>query len=152
MRVVVQRVSEASILIDGVQGGSIQEGMVVLLGVEENDTSEALPWLVNKCLDLRIFEDAEGKMNQSLRDIEGSMLIVSQFTLFGNVKKGNRPSFNRSASPDIAIPIYESFVEQCKLSIGSEYVRTGSFGADMKVMLCNDGPVTIIIDSNQRKF
>lgn len=149
---VVQRVSKAGILIDGVDGGAIGKGIVVLFGVEANDTNERLSWLANKCLDLRIFEDEEGKMNQSLRDIDGSMLIVSQFTLFGNVKKGNRPSFNRSALPETAIPIYEAFVDQCRTMLGEDRVITGSFGAGMEVSLCNDGPVTIIIDSNQRNF
>jgi D-aminoacyl-tRNA deacylase len=152
MRVVVQRVSKAGILFDGVDGGSIGEGIVVLFGVESDDTPKDVPWLANKCLDLRIFEDEEGKMNQSLRETGGSMLIVSQFTLFGNVKKGNRPSFNRSALPEIAIPIYDAFVDQCRTILGEDRVITGSFGAMMEVSLCNDGPVTIIIDSNQKKF
>ena len=152
MRVVVQRVSHAGIMIDGVEGGAIHQGIVVLFGVEVDDTDEHVPWLANKCMDLRIFEDDEGKMNRSLREIGGGMLIVSQFTLFGNVKKGNRPSFNRSALPETAISIYEAFVDFCKTELGKDRVITGSFGADMKVSLCNDGPVTIFIDSNQRKF
>ena len=152
MRVVVQRVSQAGIVIDGVEGGSIERGIVVLFGVEADDTDEHIPWLANKCMDLRIFEDDEGKMNRSLREIGGGMLIVSQFTLFGNVKKGNRPSFNRSALPETAISIYESFVSFCRRELGENKVITGAFGADMQVSLCNNGPVTIFIDSNQRKF
>ena len=152
MRVVVQRVSHAGIVIDGVEGGTIAQGIVVLFGVETDDTDEHISWLANKCMDLRIFEDDEGKMNRSLRETGGGMLIVSQFTLFGNVKKGNRPSFNRSALPETAIPIYEAFVNFCQTVLGEDRVITGSFGADMKVSLCNDGPVTIFIDSNQRKL
>jgi D-tyrosyl-tRNA(Tyr) deacylase len=152
MRVVIQRVSKAHILINQDREHSISEGMVVLLAVKNGDSETDLDWLVNKCLGLRIFEDDEGKMNQSLLDITGQMLIVSQFTLYGSVKKGFRPSFNRSASPEIAIPIYESFVKKCRTLIGEENVKTGEFGADMKVSLTNDGPVTIIIDTDNKEL
>ncbi len=152
MRAVIQRVSQASITIDGLAGGSMQQGMVILLGVEREDEASDINWLLNKCLELRIFEDDEGKMNQSLLSIGGEVLIVSQFTLFGNVKKGNRPSFNRSAHPDQAVPLYESFVQQTKAAIGADKVITGKFGAHMDVSLTNDGPVTILLDSKNKSL
>ena len=152
MRVVIQRVSQASIVIDGDQGGSMDDGLVILFGVEKEDSTDHLEWLANKCLELRVFEDEDGKMNQSVKHIHGKVMIVSQFTLFGNMKKGNRPSFNRSALPETAIPLYEDFIRIFKKELGEDRVVTGSFGADMKISLTNDGPVTIIIDSNDRKF
>lgn len=152
MRVVIQRAANASIDIDGQLSGKMGRGLVVLFGVEKGDVLEDLDWIVNKCMEIRVFEDSEGKMNRSLLDIEGELLIVSQFTLYGNMKKGNRPSFNRSAPPDVAIPIYESFVRKCRERLGKIKVITGKFGAHMDVSLTNDGPVTILIDTNQKDF
>jgi len=150
MRAVIQRVTRASITIDGTEGGSIQQGIVLLLGVDREDEEVDLEWILKKTLELRIFEDDEGKMNHSLLSIGGEMLIVSQFTLFGNVKKGNRPSFNHSAPPDLAIPLYEQFVRQTKSAIGEDKVVTGKFAAYMEVSLVNDGPVTILLDSKNK--
>ncbi|GAA0874126.1 D-aminoacyl-tRNA deacylase [Wandonia haliotis] len=150
MRVVVQRVSEASVKIDGVIKGAIHQGMMVLLGIEHDDSEEDIDWLVAKLSGLRIFSDAEGKMNVSIREIKGSFLVVSQFTLHASTRKGNRPSYVRAARPELAIPMYELFIERLKKSSGLE-VQTGEFGADMKVALINDGPVTILIDSKTRE-
>lgn len=152
MRALIQRVSQACIVIDGNPGGSMNAGMVVLLGIERGDTANDLDWLLNKCLDLRIYEDSEGKMNRSLRDSGGQVMVVSQFTLYGNVKKGNRPSFNRSAAPAEAIPLYNAFVEAMRQSRGSANVITGAFGANMQVTLTNDGPVTLLLDSRNKEL
>lgn len=146
MRVVIQRVLNASVEVEGTICGKIGQGLLILLGVEQNDTEKEITWLVNKILGLRIFSDAEGKMNHSICDIGGELLVVSQFTLFASTKKGNRPGFTRSAAPTLAIPLYEKFVEKLSES-SSKKVETGIFGADMKVSLTNDGPVTIIIDT-----
>ena len=146
MRLVVQRVTEANVKVDGKIVGEIKKGFLVLLGIKTSDTKEDADYLVRKLINLRIFSDENDKMNLALKDIGGELLIISQFTLYGDCKKsGNRPSFTDSAKPDIAIPLYEYFVEECKKQI--PVVQTGIFGADMKVSLINDGPVTIIIDS-----
>lgn len=146
MRAVIQRVSNASVTIDGKIKSEIKSGLLVLLGIEERDTDYDVDWLVKKIIQLRIFSDNEGKMNLSVQDINGDILVVSQFTLFASTKKGNRPSFLRSAKPDIAIPLYQQFLSVMKDNFGKE-IYSGEFGADMKVELINDGPVTIIMDS-----
>lgn len=146
MRVVIQRVSQASLTADGEDRGSMGTGLVVLLGIEEADTQEDAEWLANKIVNMRIFSDAEGKMNLSLLDVQGSLMLVSQFTLHASTKKGNRPSFIKAARPEQAIPLYEHFIQTCSTSI-----LTGVFGADMQISLVNDGPVTITIDSRNRE-
>lgn len=150
MRFVIQRVSEASVSIDGSIYSQIQKGFLVLVGVEEADTKEDADWLCQKLIGMRIFADADDKMNLSLQDINGDVLLVSQFTLFASTKKGNRPSFIKSAKPDIAIPLYEYCIQQLTQLLGKP-IKTGKFGADMKVSLVNDGPVTILIDSKNRE-
>lgn len=145
MRAVVQRVSRASVVIDGATVGAISTGLVVLLGVTHDDTPERARWLAEKIAGLRIFNDADGKMNRDLVEVGGAMLIVSQFTLYGDCRKGKRPSFIDAAAPDIAIPLYEDFINGVK-ALGIP-VATGRFGADMKVELVNDGPVTLIVES-----
>jgi D-aminoacyl-tRNA deacylase len=149
MRVVIQRVSEASVTINASIYGQIKQGFVLLLGIEEADTTEDADWLVQKITQMRIFSDEEGKMNLSLKDSNGALLIISQFTLHASTKKGNRPSFIKAARPEQAIPLYEYFIESCKKEILD--VQTGIFGADMKVSLVNDGPVTIVMDSKNRE-
>ena len=150
MRVVIQRVKEASVTIDGHIKSAITEGVLIFVGVEEADTVEDLKWLAAKIVNLRIFGDENGLMNRSVRDIQGQMLVVSQFTLHASTKKGNRPSFLRAAKPDFAVPMYESFVERLR-NVSNLTVLTGEFGADMKVALLNDGPVTIVMDSKNRE-
>lgn len=150
MRAVIQRVSEASVTIEGVVHGAIEQGYMILLGIEEADTQEDIEWLTRKITNLRIFEDDEGKMNQSLLDVNGDCLVISQFTLHASTKKGNRPSFMKAAKPDVAIPLYESFVAALSNLKGSP-CKTGIFGADMKVALVNDGPVTITIDTKNKE-
>lgn len=145
MRVVVQRVKHASVTINGTVNGKINNGFLVLLGVQSTDSEQDVDYLVKKVTNLRIFSDENDKMNLSLKDVNGELLIVSQFTLYANCKEGNRPSFVEAAKPDIAIPLYEYFVSECKKII--PVVETGIFGADMKVDLLNNGPVTIIMDS-----
>ncbi|MFR8116826.1 MAG: D-aminoacyl-tRNA deacylase [Clostridia bacterium] len=145
MRVVVQRVKHASVTINGTVNGKINNGFLVLLGVQSTDSEQDVDYLVKKVTNLRIFSDENDKMNLSLKDVNGELLIVSQFTLYANCKEGNRPSFVEAAKPDIAVPLYEYFVSECKKII--PVVETGIFGADMKVDLLNDGPVTIIMDS-----
>ncbi len=150
MRIVIQRVSEASVKIENKIVGSIEKGMLILLGIEHDDSEEDVQWLVGKLINLRIFSDEEGKMNLSIQDVKGAFLVVSQFTLHASTKKGNRPSYVKAARPELAIPLYQLFIE--KLAIDSVLrVETGEFGADMKVALINDGPVTIIIDSKTRE-
>ena len=149
MRIVLQRVSRASVTVDDKIVGSISTGFLVLLGIESEDTIEDIDWLVNKCMNMRIFSDEAGKMNNSIIDSGGSFLVVSQFTLHASTKKGNRPSFIKAARPDHAIPMYEQFCETLYTKSGLK-VEKGIFGADMKVDLINDGPVTIIIDSKNR--
>ena len=150
MRVVIQRVSEASVTIEGKVTGEIAQGLVVLVGIEAQDNQEDLLWMASKIVNQRIFSDAEGKMNQSLLDIKGDVLLISQFTLHASTKKGNRPSFIKAARPDIAIPLYEKFISLLSLELGRP-IQTGIFGADMKVSLINDGPLTIIMDSKSRE-
>ena len=150
MRAVLQRVKHASVTIENQIYSRIDSGILILLGIMEEDTHEDIEWLVKKIINLRIFGDAEGKMNYSVIDNSASLMIVSQFTLYGSTKKGNRPSFIKAASPDLAIPLYDKFIEHCKETSGLN-VQTGSFGADMKLDLLNDGPVTIIIDTKLRE-
>lgn len=146
MRVVIQRVSKSSVEISGKIHSSIQKGLVVLVGIVESDTKEDIEWLTRKILNLRIFSDEKGIMNNSLLDNDGELLVISQFTLQASTKKGNRPSYIAAAKPEIAIPIYEQFVSSLQQSM-QKNVKTGVFGADMKISLINDGPVTIVIDS-----
>ncbi len=150
MRVVIQRVSEANVKVDGVVVGAIQEGLLILLGIHNDDTTEDIQWISNKLVQMRIFDDAEGVMNLSVKDIDGSILLISQFTLYAATKKGNRPSYIAAAKPEIAIPIYEQMILQLTQDLGKP-IETGKFGADMKVSLLNNGPVTIIIDSKNRE-
>lgn len=150
MRLVIQRVSEASVTIDGSIRGAIARGFMILVGIEQADTTEDVDWLVQKVVNMRIFPDEEGKMNCSLTDVGGGLLIISQFTLHASTKKGNRPGFIQAARPELAIPLYERFIESCR-NAGVQQVETGIFGADMKVALVNDGPVTIVIDSKNRE-
>lgn len=145
MRTVVQRVSSASVTVDGNVIGKINKGFLVLLGIKSTDTKQDVDYMVKKVINLRIFRDENDKMNLSLKDVNGELLIVSQFTLYGDASGGNRPSFIEAAKPDIAIPLYEYFISECKKQIS--VVQTGEFGADMKVELLNDGPVTIIMES-----
>lgn len=149
MKAVIQRVSKASVTIEGKKVASIANGVLVLLGIIEEDTQEDIKWLSSKIANLRIFGDENDVMNKSVIDIEGDAIVVSQFTLHANTKKGNRPSYIKAAKPDIAIPLYEAFVSQLQLDLGKK-VQTGEFGADMKVELLNDGPVTIIIDTKSK--
>ncbi len=146
MRVVIQRVSSASVTIEGKTKAIINKGLLILLGIKEGDTIENIRWLCKKIANLRIFSDEEGKMNKSVIDIKGEMIVVSQFTLYGDAKKGNRPSYIRAAKPDIAIPLYKRFLSELRYMSGLK-VESGEFGAYMEVSLVNDGPVTIIIDS-----
>jgi D-aminoacyl-tRNA deacylase len=150
MRVVIQRVNEASVTINGSVKASITKGLLLLLGIEQSDTNEDVVWLSGKIAKLRIFNDSQGVMNLSVQEINGEILVVSQFTLHAKTKKGNRPSYIQAASPEIAIPLYNSFVRQIEQEIGKT-VSTGEFGAMMIVSLVNDGPVTIIIDSKNRE-
>ncbi len=149
MKVVIQRVSEASVAINGEQVASISHGLLILLGIVNEDTQEDIKWLINKIANLRVFGDENNIMNRSLLDVKGDAIVVSQFTLHASTKKGNRPSYIKAAKPDVAIPLYESFIKQLEASLGKN-VQTGEFGADMKVALINDGPVTIIIDSKNK--
>ena len=150
MRVVIQRVSQASVTIDGVEKSRIGWGLLILLGIEQDDNQEDINWLCKKITALRIFPDDADLMNRSIQDIDGEMLVVSQFTLHAGTRKGNRPSFIRAARPETAIPMYESFIETLRRE-SSRPVCTGEFGADMKVALLNDGPVTILIDSKNKE-
>jgi D-aminoacyl-tRNA deacylase len=150
MKIVLQRVSKASVTIENKKVAEIQNGLLVLLGIINEDTQEDINWLSNKITNLRIFNDDEGVMNKSIKDIDGDIITVSQFTLHASTKKGNRPSYIKAAKPDVAIPLYEKFVQQVEVDLGKK-IQTGQFGADMKVELLNDGPVTIIIDSKDKK-
>ncbi|MDC6349988.1 D-aminoacyl-tRNA deacylase [Zeaxanthinibacter sp. PT1] len=150
MRAVVQRVSHAGVTIEGEQVSAIGKGLLILLGVEDQDNAEDISWLSRKIANLRIFNDEEGVMNNSLLDEGGDAIVVSQFTLHASTKKGNRPSYIKAAKPDKAVPMYEQFVRQLEVDLGKK-VGTGSFGADMKVELLNDGPVTIIIDTKNKE-
>lgn len=151
MRAVIQRTSKASVTVEGKITAAIGWGLLILLGVENADTQEDIQWLSNKIANLRIFDDAHGVMNRSIKDIEGEAIVVSQFTLHASTKKGNRPSYIRASKPDMAVPMYEAFVKQLESDIGKA-VGTGVFGADMKVKLINDGPVTIIIDTKMKEL
>ena len=150
MRAVVTRVKSASVEIDGKIAGKTDGGFLVLLGVKTGDTETECEKLISKICQLRVFEDEEGKMNRSLADVGGSLLVISQFTLFASTKKGNRPSYIRAAKPDISIPLYEQFCEELGIALGKP-VGTGKFGADMKVELLNDGPVTICMDTKNKE-
>lgn len=149
MKVVIQRVSEASVTIDGIKTADIQKGLLVLAGIEDSDNLSDIQWLVQKIINLRIFGDANGVMNYSVKDVNGDIVVVSQFTLHASTKKGNRPSYIQAAKPEIAIPLYETFVASLEAEFGKK-IQTGIFGADMKVALVNDGPVTILIDSKNK--
>ena len=149
MKIVIQRVTKSSVTINKKKVASIKQGLLILLGIINEDTQEDIDWLSNKIVNLRIFDDENGVMNKSLLDIDGEAIVVSQFTLHANTKKGNRPSYIKAAKPDVAIPLYQTFISQLELELGKQ-VQTGEFGADMKVKLLNDGPVTIIIDSKNR--
>lgn len=150
MRVVIQRVSEASVTIDFLIAGSIAKGLLVLVGIEDADEDEDIQWLSNKIVSLRIFDDGNGIPNISVKDIDGDILVVSQFTLQASTKKGNRPSYIKASKAEVAIPLYEKFVIQLSKDLGKK-IYTGVFGADMKVALVNDGPVTIIINSKNKE-
>ena len=150
MKVVIQRVAESSVTIDGKQKSSIKTGLLVLVGIEDADGEEDISWLSNKIVNLRIFDDENQVPNLSVKDIDGEILLVSQFTLQASTKKGNRPSYVRASKPDFAIPMYEKMILQLEKDLGKE-ISTGEFGADMKVALVNDGPVTIVIDSKNRE-
>ncbi|EOZ97047.1 D-tyrosyl-tRNA(Tyr) deacylase [Indibacter alkaliphilus LW1] len=149
MIAVIQRVSESAVKVEGKIIGEIGSGLMVLLGIEELDTQEDTGWLSKKIVNLRIFPDENGIMNKSLLDVEGDILLISQFTLHASTKKGNRPSYIKAAKPDFAIPMYEKFITALESDLGKQ-VQTGEFGADMKVSLVNDGPVTIVIDSKNK--
>jgi len=150
MIAVIQRVSEASVTISGQVKAAIQQGCLVLLGIEDADTTEDIDWLARKIVQLRIFHDDQGVMNRSLIDINGQLLLISQFTLHASTKKGNRPSYIKAAKPEVAIPLYQQFIADIEQKLGKA-IGTGTFGADMQVALVNDGPVTIIIDTKDKK-
>jgi D-tyrosyl-tRNA(Tyr) deacylase len=150
MRIVIQRVSEASVSVDEKLTGSIGTGLLVLLGIEDTDTDEDISWLSNKITNLRIFNDKNGVMNLGIKEVNGDILLVSQFTLHANTKKGNRPSYIKASKPDFAIPMYEKMIQQLEKGLGKK-IQTGIFGADMQVKLLNDGPVTIWIDSKNKE-
>ncbi|MFV8322304.1 D-aminoacyl-tRNA deacylase [Flavobacterium sp. LB3P21] len=149
MKIVLQRVSSASVTIDNKIVADIQKGLLVLVGIEDADTQEDIDWLVNKITNIRIFGDENDVMNLSVKDVDGDIIVVSQFTLHAFTKKGNRPSYIKASKPEVAIPLYENFVKKIEIELGKK-VQTGIFGADMKVLLLNDGPVTIVIDSKNR--
>ena len=150
MRIVIQRVSHASVTIEGNVKSAIQKGYLILLGICEEDTSEDIDWLVRKVIGLRVFDDENGVMNRSIMDVDGEILVISQFTLFASYKKGNRPSWLRAAKHEISIPLYNEFCEKLSVALGKQ-VGTGEFGADMKVELLNDGPVTICMDTKNKE-
>ncbi|HAQ19329.1 MAG TPA: D-tyrosyl-tRNA(Tyr) deacylase [Prolixibacteraceae bacterium] len=152
MRFVIQRVSSASVKVEEFVVAEIETGLLILIGIEETDTTEDINWLVKKTCQLRIFNDSEGVMNLDVQEIGGKMIVVSQFTLHASTKKGNRPSYIRAARPETAIPLYEQLVDEFKKVLGQKKVGTGIFGAHMEVSLVNDGPVTIILDSKARDF
>ncbi|WP_026728424.1 D-aminoacyl-tRNA deacylase [Flavobacterium denitrificans] len=150
MRIVIQRVSEASVAVDGQKTADIKKGLLILVGIEDADTQEDIDWLSGKIVKMRIFGDENDVMNCSVQDIDGDIIAVSQFTLHASTKKGNRPSYIKAAKPDFAIPMYENFVKTLEKEFGKK-IQTGIFGADMKVSLLNDGPVTIVMDSKNRE-
>jgi D-tyrosyl-tRNA(Tyr) deacylase len=150
MRAVIQRVTRASVSIEGKIRGQIDQGLLVLMGIEDADGGEDIEWLSNKIVNLRIFNDENEVMNTSVKDVKGNILLISQFTLHGSTKKGNRPSYIRASKPEVAIPIYEKMIQQLSNDLGKQ-IQTGIFGADMKVELLNDGPVTIVIDTKNKE-
>ncbi|MCL4117783.1 UNVERIFIED_CONTAM: hypothetical protein GTU68_045116 [Idotea baltica] len=150
MKIVIQRVSEASVSINKIENAKIGKGFLILLGIEDTDNEQDIEWLTNKICQLRIFNDLDGKMNLSIKDVDGDVIVVSQFTLHASTKKGNRPSYIKAAKPDIAIPLYEIFITELSKKLGKT-IGSGVFGADMKVHLINNGPVTIIIDSKKKE-
>jgi len=150
MKIVLQRVSSASVTIENKVVADIQKGLLILVGIEDTDGQEDIDWLVGKITKIRVFDDENHVMNLSVQDIDGDIIVVSQFTLHANTKKGNRPSYIKAAKPDVSIPLYENFVKKLDIELGKK-IQTGVFGADMKVSLLNDGPVTIIIDSKNRE-
>ena len=150
MRAVLQRVTQASCTVDGEVTGAIHTGFLVLLGIEDADALEDLDWLAQKIIGMRVFGDENGMMNKALANVGGDILLISQFTLFASTKKGNRPGFTRAARPDVAIPLYEKMIEKLSALLGKK-VKTGIFGADMKIALLNDGPVTILIDTKDKE-
>lgn len=150
MKAVIQRVSQASVTIDGKKVSEISKGLLVLIGIEDADSQEDIAWLSGKIVNLRIFGDENDVMNLSVKDCDGDIIVVSQFTLQASTKKGNRPSYIKASKPEIAIPLYENFVKQMELDLEKK-IQTGEFGADMKVLLLNDGPVTIIIDTKNKE-
>ena len=150
MRVVIQRVKNASVSVEGKQISSIEKGFLILVGIEDVDTKEDVEWLTQKIVNLLVFDDENGIMNKSVVDVDGEILVVSQFTLFASTKKGNRPSYIRASKPDFAVPMYQQFCKKLTQLFGKE-IKTGIFGADMQVSLLNDGPVTIIIDTKNKE-
>lgn len=150
MRAILQRVSKASVKINDTLKGSIEKGLLIFIGIEDADDETDIDWLSSKLISMRIFEDTERKMNKSIIEVDGEILLISQFTLFASTQKGNRPSFIKAARPEKAIPLYEKMIDQLTLKIGKK-IATGSFGADMKVELLNDGPVTIFIDTKNKE-
>jgi D-tyrosyl-tRNA(Tyr) deacylase len=151
MRLVIQRVNEANVKVDGEIVGAIQNGLMILVGIEDADSQEDIEWLAGKASNLRIFDDAEGVMNLSVKEVHGDILLISQFTLHASTKKGNRPSYIHASKPLVAIPLYEALIQQFEKEM-SKTIQTGQFGADMKVSLLNNGPVTIILDSKNKDF
>ena len=150
MKLVIQRVTHASVVVEGQTVGAIDQGLLVLVGIENEDNQEDINWLSNKLVNMRIFNDAQDVMNLSVKDVEGNILIISQFTLHASTQKGNRPSYIQAAKPDVAIPLYEKFIQKVEEDLGKT-VQTGIFGADMKVSLLNDGPVTIVVDTKNKE-
>lgn len=151
MRALVQRVTEGGVKIPSHSYNiKIRKGMVILLGIKENDTEKDIDFVADKCSNLRIFDDEKGKMNLSVKQINGEVLIISQFTLYGNTRKGNRPSFNEAAPPDLAESLYKKFISRLKLNLGDEKVKNGIFGAMMEVQIINDGPVTVLVESKEK--
>jgi D-tyrosyl-tRNA(Tyr) deacylase len=150
MRAVIQRVTRASVTIEGKIHGKIDNGLLVFVGIEDNDGPDDIEWLSGKIVNMRIFNDEKGVMNISLKDVDGDVLLISQFTLQASTKKGNRPSYTRASKPEIAIPLYDRMIQQLSTHLGKQ-IQTGSFGADMKIELLNDGPVTIMIDTRNKE-
>lgn len=151
MRLVIQRVKEANVKVEGAIIGAIQNGLMILVGIEDADSQEDIEWLAAKVSNLRIFDDAEGVMNLSVKEVQGDILLISQFTLHASTKKGNRPSYINASKPPIAVPLYEAMIQQLENELGKP-IQTGKFGADMQVSLLNNGPVTIIMDSKNKDF
>lgn len=150
MRVIIQRVSHASVTINGICKSAVKQGFMILIGIEDSDNQDDINWLCKKIVNLRVFDDENGVMNKSILDTDGEILVISQFTLHASTKKGNRPSYIKAAKPDISIPLYHNFCHELSIALGKE-VKTGEFGADMKVELLNDGPVTIFMDTKNKE-